>query len=58
MDKDGNVDIYLKHGLGNLAAHDFRADKENLKLTMLIESIRLLKGRNRLYLGKIPLPTA
>ena len=43
MDKDGNVDIYLKHGLGNLAAYDFRADKENLKLTMLIESIRLLE---------------
>ncbi|MFR8339162.1 MAG: hypothetical protein ACLVAW_22245, partial [Eisenbergiella massiliensis] len=36
-------DIYLKHGLGNLAAYDFRADKENLKLTMLIESIRLLE---------------
>lgn len=43
VDKDGNVDIYLKHGLGNLAAYDFKADKENLKLTMLIESIRLLK---------------
>lgn len=43
VDKDGNVDIYLKHGLGNLAAYDFRADKENLKLTMLIESIRLLE---------------
>lgn len=43
MDKDGNVDIYLKHGLGNLAAYDFKADKENLKLTMLIESIRLLE---------------
>ena len=43
VDKDGNVDIYLKHGLGNLAAYDFRADKENLKLTMLIEAIRLLE---------------
>ena len=43
VDKDGNVDIYLKHGLGNLAAYDFRADKENVKLTMLIESIRLLE---------------
>lgn len=43
VDKDGNVDIYLKHGLGNLAAYDFRADKENLNLTMLIESIRLLE---------------
>ena len=43
VDKDGNVDIYLKHGLGNLAAYDFKADKENLKLTMLIESIRLLE---------------
>lgn len=43
VDKDGNIDIYLKHGLGNLAAYDFRADKENLKLTMLIESIRLLE---------------
>lgn len=42
VDKDGNVDIYLKHGLGNLAAYDFKADKENLKLTMLIEAIRLL----------------
>lgn len=43
VDQDGNVDIYLKHGLGNLAAYDLRADKENLKLTMLIESIRLLE---------------
>lgn len=43
VDKDGNVDIYLKHGLGNLATYDFKADKENLKLTMLIESIRLLE---------------
>lgn len=43
VDKDGNIDIYLKHGLGNLASYDFRADKENLKLTMLIESIRLLE---------------
>lgn len=42
-DKDGNVDIYLKHGLGNLAAYDFKADKENLKLTMMIEAIRLLE---------------
>lgn len=36
-------DIYLKHGLGNLAAYDFKADKENLKLTMMIEAIRLLE---------------
>jgi len=43
VDKDGNVDIYLKHGLGNLAAYDFKAHKENLKLTMMIEAIRLLK---------------
>ncbi len=43
VDKDGNVDIYLKHGLGNLAAYDFKADKENLKLTMMIETIRLLE---------------
>ncbi len=43
VDKDGNVDIYLKHGLGNLAAYDFKADKENLKLTMMIEAIQLLK---------------
>ena len=43
VDKDGNVDIYLKHGLGNLAAYDFKTDKENLKLTMLIEAIRLLE---------------
>ncbi len=43
VDKDGNVDIYLKHGLGNLAAYDFKADKENLKLTMMIEVIRLLR---------------
>ena len=43
VDKDGNVDIYLKHGLGNLAAYDFKADKENLKLTMMTEAIRLLK---------------
>ena len=43
VDKDGNVDIYLKHGLGNLAAYDFKADKENLKLTMMIEAIRLLQ---------------
>ena len=43
VDKDGNVDIYLKHGLGNLAACDFKADKENRKLTMMIETIRLLK---------------
>ena len=43
VDKDGNVDIYLKHGLGKLAAYDFKADKENLKLTMMIEAIRLLK---------------
>ena len=41
--KDGNVDIYLKHGLDNLAAYDFKADKENLKLTMMIEAIRLLE---------------
>ena len=43
VDKDGNVDIYLKHGLGNLAAYDFKAHKENLKLTMMIEAIQLLK---------------
>ena len=43
VDKDGNVYIYLKHGLGNLAAYDFKADKENLKLTMMIEAIRLLE---------------
>ena len=43
VDKDGNIDIYLKHGLGNLAAYDFKADKENLKLTMMIEAIRLLE---------------
>ncbi|OUO77342.1 hypothetical protein B5F53_14320 [Blautia sp. An249] len=43
VDKDGNVDIYLKHGLGNLAAYDFKADKENQKLTMLLEAIRLLE---------------
>ena len=43
VDKDGNVDIYLKHGLGNLAAYDFKADKENQKLTILIEAIRLLE---------------
>ena len=43
VDKDGNVDFYLKHGLGNLAACDFKADKENLKLTMMIEAIRLLE---------------
>ncbi len=43
VDKDGNVDIYLKHGLGNLAAYDFKADKENRKLTMMIEAIRLLR---------------
>lgn len=43
VDKDGNVDIYLKHGLGNLAAYDFKADKENLKLTMMIDAIRLLE---------------
>lgn len=43
VDKDGNVDIYLKHGLGNLAAYDFKADKENQKLTMMIEAIRLLE---------------
>ncbi len=43
VDKDGNVDIYLKHGLGKLAVYDFKADKENLKLTMMIEAIRLLK---------------
>ena len=43
VDKDGNVDIYLKHGLGNLAACDFKSNKENLKLTMMIETIRLLK---------------
>lgn len=43
VDKDGNVDIYLKHGLGNLAAYNFRADKENIKLTMMIEAVRLLE---------------
>ncbi len=43
VDKDGNVDIYLKHGLGNLAVYDFKADKENVKLTMMIEAIRLLE---------------
>jgi len=43
VDKDGNADIYLKHGLGNLAAYDFKADKENVKLTMMIEAIRLLE---------------
>ncbi len=43
VDKEGNVDIYLKHGLGNLAAYDFKADKENLTLTMMIEAIRLLE---------------
>lgn len=44
VDKDGNVDIYLKHGLGNLAAYDFKSDIENQKLQMLIESITLLEN--------------
>ena len=43
VDKDGNVDIHLKHGLGNLAAYDFKSDKENIKLQMMIESISLLE---------------
>ncbi len=43
VDKNGNVDVYLKHGLGNLAVYDFKADKENLKLTMMIEAIRILQ---------------
>ena len=42
-DKDGNVDIYLKYGLGNLAAGVFRAGRENLRLTMMVETIRLLE---------------
>ncbi len=43
VDKDGNVDIYLKHGLGTLAARDFNAGRKNLKLTIMIETIRLLQ---------------
>ena len=43
VDKDGNVDIYLKHSLGTLAARDFNAGRENLKLTMMLETIRLLQ---------------
>lgn len=42
-DKDGNVDIYLKYGLGNLAAGVFRVGRENLRLTMMVETIRLLE---------------
>jgi hypothetical protein len=26
VDKDRNVDIYLKHGLGNLSAYDFNTE--------------------------------
>ena len=43
VDKDGHVDIYLNHSLGTLAARNFNAGRENLKLTMLIETIRLLQ---------------
>ena len=43
VDKDGNVDIYLKHSLGTLTACDFNAGRENLKLTMMTETIRLLQ---------------
>lgn len=43
VDKDGNADIYLKHGLGSLAAYDFKPNRENLNLTMMIEAIRLLQ---------------
>ena len=43
VDKDGHIDIYLKHGLGTLTARDFNTDRENLKLTMLTETIRLLQ---------------
>ncbi len=43
VDKDGNADIYLKHGLGSLAAYDLTADKEHEKLTIMIETIRLLE---------------
>ena len=43
VDKDGNADIYLKHGLGVPAASDFKAGEKNLKLTMMLEAIRLLE---------------
>ena len=43
VDKDGNVDIYLKHSLDTLTARDFNAGRKNLKLTMMIETIRLLQ---------------
>ncbi len=42
VDKDGNMDIHLKHGLGGLAAYELKADRENPKLAMMIETIRLL----------------
>ncbi len=42
VDKDGTIDIYLKYGLGNLAAYDLKADTQNQRLTMMIEAIRLL----------------
>lgn len=43
VDKDGNVDIYLKHGLGRLAARSFTEEKGNLKLAMMTETVRLLQ---------------
>ena len=43
VDKDGNADIYLKHGLGPLAAYDFKEEKENTELKMFLETLDLLK---------------
>lgn len=43
VDKNGNADIYLKHDFKGLAIHDFNSGKENLKPTMMVETIRLLE---------------
>lgn len=43
VDKDGNVDIYLNHGLGRLASREFQNKEENLKLKILLEAITLLE---------------
>lgn len=49
VDRDGNADIYLKHGLGKTAAYDFEAEHENVKLTMMIETLRLLEREESGY---------
>lgn len=43
VDKDGSVEVYLNHGLGNLAKYDIAEDQHNDKLRIMVSIIELLE---------------